>query len=72
MIVSMFLCWLYCAFEIFVTWKRLNHDGEYRLEIPANFHFYGPEKTINLAENKITKIEENLNETMVKCIQIFY
>ena len=71
MIVSMSVCLFYCAFEIFVTGKRLNHDGEYRLEIPANFHFYGAEKTINLAKNKI-KIEESLNETMVKCIQIFY
>ena len=28
--------------------KRVNHGGEYRLEISANFQFYGPEKSINL------------------------
>ena len=31
------------------------------------FIFYGPEKTIRLAKNKITKIEEKLNETIKHC-----
>ena len=40
---------------IFGTGKRVNHGGEYGLEIPANFHFYGPEKAIKLAKNKRSK-----------------
>ena len=35
---------------IFVAWKCVNIGDEYGLEIPANFHFYGPEKAIKLAE----------------------
>ena len=35
---------------IFAIWKCFNTGGEYGLEIPANFHFYGPEKAIKLAE----------------------
>ena len=34
--------------DIFVIGKRVNHGGKDRLEIPANFQFYGPEKSINL------------------------
>ena len=37
-----------CVLDIFATGKHVNHGGEYGLEIPANFHFYGPEKVINL------------------------
>ena len=33
-------------FGILPTEKRVNHGGEYGLEIPANFHFYLPEKAI--------------------------
>ena len=35
------------ALDICVTGKRINRGGGYRLEIPANFYFYGPEKAIN-------------------------
>ena len=50
MIVSMFLSLPYCALGIFAAVKRVKHGGEYGLEIYANFHFYGPEKTIKLAK----------------------
>ena len=40
-----------CTLDIFATGKRVNHGGEYRLEIPAHFNFCEPEKAINLAKN---------------------
>ena len=63
MIISMFLSVPHCAFNIFATGKPVTHGGEYRLEIPANFHFYVPEKTIKLAKNKM-KIGEGLSKTV--------
>ena len=50
MIKSMFLSLSRCTLDIFATGKRVNHGGEYGLEIPANFSFYGPEKAIKLAK----------------------
>ena len=47
MIVCMFLSLPHCALDIFATGKHINHGGEYGLEIPANFHFYGTEKAIH-------------------------
>ena len=46
-------------------------------KIPAIFLFYGPEKIIKLAKNKIKKIEKNLNNNRSalstgKCIDISY
>ena len=31
---------LHYTLDISATGKRVNHGGEYGLEIPANFHFY--------------------------------
>ena len=50
MIVSVFLSLSYCILHIFATGKRVNHGGEYGLEIPANFHFYGLEMAIKLTK----------------------
>ena len=50
MIVSVFLSLSYCILHIFATGKRVNHGGEYGLEIHANFNFYGLEKTIKLTK----------------------
>ena len=69
MIVSMFLSLLCCALDVFATAKRVNHGGEYGLEIPAIFPFYGPEKIIKLAKDEITKIGGNLNETVKQCLK---
>ena len=61
----MFLSLPQCALDIFATEKHTNHEGEYGLEITAVFfHLDGTEKTIRLAKNEITKIEEKLNETV--------
>ena len=68
MIVSMFLSLFHCILNIFATGERANHRGEYGLEISANFHFYEPEKSIKMAK-KITKIKENLNETLKHCLK---
>ena len=69
MIVSMFLSLLRCALDVFATGKGVNHGGEYGLEIPAIFLFYGPEKTIKLTTDEIIKIKENLNETVKQCVK---
>ena len=76
MIVSMFLSLPYCALKILATGKRVNNEGKYSLEIPANFHFYGPKKVIKLAEKynykDRRKIKRNCKTlSKVKCIQIW-
>ena len=35
-----------CIWETHQPWRSI----QYGVEIPANFHFYGPEKAIKLAE----------------------
>ena len=40
----------HCALDIFATGKPVNHGGEYGLENPENFHFYGSEKAIKIAK----------------------
>ena len=42
--------------------------GEYGMEIPVSFPFYGPEKIIKLAKDQITKIEESLRKTVRQCL----
>ena len=37
--ISMTVSLPHCALDIFATRKRVNHGGEYGLEIPENFHF---------------------------------
>ena len=48
-IVSMFLSLPHCALNI-CNWELVNYGAEYRLEVPANFHFYGPEKATKFAK----------------------
>ena len=61
MIVSMFLALPGCTLSIEVTGKRVNHGAGYRLEIPTNFHFYGPEYPIVWIRSKIRNMEEKLS-----------
>ena len=49
MIVCMFLSLPHYTLGIFANGKRVNHGGEYRLEISANFNFYVHKKAIELA-----------------------
>ena len=67
MIASMFLSPLRCALDVFAIAKCFNHGVEYGLEISEVF-FYGPENIVKLAKDEITKIEENLNETVKQCL----
>ena len=46
MIASMFLTLPGCTLSIEVTGKRVSCEVGYGLEVPANFHFYGPENAI--------------------------
>ena len=66
---SMILFLLRCALDVFATEKHVNHGGEYGMEIPLIFLFYGPEKIIKLAKDEITKIEENVKETVKQCLK---
>ena len=50
MIVSIFLCLFCCSLDIFANVKRVNHRGEYELEIPADISLCEPENVIKLAE----------------------
>ena len=40
----MFLSLHGCALDVFAAGERVNHGGEYGLEITAIFLFYGPEE----------------------------
>ena len=55
---------LWASLQLGNTWKR----DECGLKIPAKFHFYELEKAIKLAK-KITKIGENINETVKHCLK---
>ena len=68
-IVFMFLSLPHCTLEIVVTGKRINRGSGYGLEIPANFHVYGPEKAINWLKNKINNIEEKLKKNVIHCLK---
>ena len=69
MIVSMFLSLPGCTLSIEVTGKRVNRGAGYGLEIPANFHFYGPENAIVWIRSKITNIEKKLSQNVNRCLK---
>ena len=52
------------ALDFFAIGKRVKHGGEYWLEIPASFDFYGPEKAIKLGKKQNKKGQRKLNETV--------
>ena len=68
-IVFMFLSLPHCTLEIVVTGKRINRGSGYGLEIPANFHVYGPEEAINWLKNKINNTEEKLKKNVIHCLK---
>ena len=45
MIVSMCLSLSHCALDIVATGKRVNHGGQFGIEIHVSFNLYGPENT---------------------------
>ena len=48
-----------CTLDIFATGKCVNRGGENGLEIPSNFHFYGPEKAIKMTK-KLNKKDQRI------------
>ena len=72
MIVSVFLSRPNCAFDIFAAGKRINHGGEYLLDIRANFHFYEPEKAIKLAKNQNNKDQIKLKRNCKALSKVNY
>ena len=69
MIVSMFLSLPGCTLNIKVTRKRVNRGAGYGLEIPTNFHFYGPENAIVWIRSKITNTEKKLSQNVNRCLK---
>ena len=67
-VVSMFLSLPHCYLELEVTGKRVNRAGGYGFEIPARFRFYGSKKARQWLETRLTKIEEQLNESVNYCL----
>ena len=59
-----FLSLPHCYIEPEVTRKRVNSGGGNGLGILTRFRFYGPEKTMQWLETRLTKIEEQLKESV--------
>ena len=57
-VVPLYLSLLHFYLEHEVTRKLVNHEGDYGLEIPAMFCFYGPEKATQCLETRLAKIKE--------------
>ena len=56
-----------CATKRFkseVTGKRVNREGAYCLKILARFRYYGPEKATQCLETGLTKMKEQLKESV--------
>ena len=54
----------HCYLEPEVTGKSLNSVGGYGIEILASFRFYGPEKATQQFKTILTKVEEQLKESV--------
>ena len=52
-----------------VTGKSVNRGAGYGQEIPANFHFYGPENAIVWKRSKIANIEKKLSRNVNRCLK---
>ena len=59
-----FLSLPHCYLEPEVTRKRVNSGGGTGLGILTRFRFYGPEKTTQWLETRVTKIKEQLKESV--------
>ena len=63
-VVSLYICLPHCYLELEVTGKRMNCEVGYGFEIPSRIRFYGPEKATQCLETRLTKIEEQLKESV--------
>ena len=50
-----------------VTGKRLNRGAGYGLEIPVQYNFFGPEKTVDLAEKGVKNVIDSLGNRTKNC-----
>ena len=69
MVVSMYLSLPRCTLSVEVTGKRINRGAGYGLEIPAKFHFHGPENAIRWIKTKIDKIEKKFYNNINHCLK---
>ena len=51
------------------TGKRVNRGAGYGLEIPVTYTFSGPEKAVDKAEKQITKINEQIDKKVMRCVK---
>ena len=68
-VVPLYLSLPHSYLELEVTGKRVNREDGYGLKIPPRFHFYWPEKTKQWLETRLTKIEEQLKESIDYCLK---
>ena len=62
--LSACLSFSHCYLEHELARKRVNSGRSYGLEIPTRFRLYGPEKATQWLETRLTKIEEQLKESV--------
>ena len=67
--VSFYLSPPHCYLELEITGKRVNRSGGYGHEISARFCFYGSRKVTQWLETRLTKIEEQLKESVNYCLK---
>ena len=63
-VISLYLSLPNFSLELEVTGKRVSRGGGYGLKIPARFCFYGPEKSTQWLETRLTKNEGQLKESV--------
>ena len=68
-IVCIFLSLPGCTLSIEVTGNHVNRGVGCGLEIPAKFHFCGPENAIVWIRSKITNIEKKLSQNVDGCLK---
>ena len=69
MVVSMYLSLPRCTLIVEVAGEPINRGAGYGLEIPAKFHFHGPENAIRWIKTKIDKIEKKLYNNINHCLK---
>ena len=56
-----------CAIKCKATGKRINQGAVYGLEIPAQYKFFGAEKTVNWAEKGVKKVIDSVEKRTNSC-----
>ena len=65
----MFLSLPHCSIEVEDVGKRINRGGGYGLEIPVQYHFFAPAKTIDWLKKKLETVEKELDCNVSKCLK---